>query len=167
MDNRDYPSFGGNAERCRPAAIPPPAPQGQAATDGDAAEADPFPGWFTALLQEATRKPSAHTMKAYRQDFLAIANLATGGDPARMDVVDITKELMRAAFASYAHDHEAASIRALLVGLECVVHLPLHRRTTRRQPDAAGRPTQTGQRSAQGPPPRRGRGAVGDRRPRP
>ena len=28
-----------------------------------------------------------------------------------MNVVDITKESMRAAFATYAHDHEAASIR--------------------------------------------------------
>jgi len=78
LDNRDYSSFGGNVERCPPAAIPPPGSQGQAATDGDAAEADPFPGWFTALLQEATRKPSAHTTKAYRQDFLAIASLAIG-----------------------------------------------------------------------------------------
>lgn len=50
-------------------------------------------------------------MKAYRQDFLAIASLVTGGDPARMGVVDITKNSMRAAFAAYAHDHEAASIR--------------------------------------------------------
>jgi site-specific recombinase XerD len=50
-------------------------------------------------------------MKAYRQDFLAIAALVTGGDPAGMKVVDITKESMRAAFSAYAHDHEAASIR--------------------------------------------------------
>jgi integrase/recombinase XerC len=50
-------------------------------------------------------------MKAYRQDFLAIANLVTNGNPARMDVVDITKDSMRATFAAYAQDHEAASIR--------------------------------------------------------
>ena len=63
------------------------------------------------LHDRQTRKPSAHTTKAYRQDFLAIAGLVTGGDPARMAVVDITKDSMRAAFATYAQDHEAASIR--------------------------------------------------------
>jgi site-specific recombinase XerD len=77
----------------------------------DAPEVDPLPDWFTAFLHDrATRKPSVHTMKAYRQDFLAIASLVTD-DPARMSVVDITKDSMRAAFAAYAHDHEAASIR--------------------------------------------------------
>lgn len=50
-------------------------------------------------------------MKAYRQDFLAIASLVTNGNPTDMTVVDITKESMRAAFAAYASDHEAASIR--------------------------------------------------------
>ncbi len=50
-------------------------------------------------------------MKAYRQDFLAVGNLVTGGESARMNMVDITKDSMRTAFAAYAHDHEAASIR--------------------------------------------------------
>ena len=50
-------------------------------------------------------------MKAYRQDFIAIASLMTGGNPARLTVVDITKDSMRHAFAAYARDHEAASIR--------------------------------------------------------
>ena len=50
-------------------------------------------------------------MKAYRQDFIAIATLVTGGDPARLAVTDITKDTMRTAFAAYARDHEAASIR--------------------------------------------------------
>jgi integrase/recombinase XerC len=63
------------------------------------------------LHDRQTRKPSAHTIKAYRQDFAAIASLVTRGNPARMDVVDITKDSMRAAFATYAQDHEAASIR--------------------------------------------------------
>jgi hypothetical protein len=31
------------------------------------------------LHDRQTRKPSAHTTKAYRQDFLAIAGLVTGG----------------------------------------------------------------------------------------
>ena len=50
-------------------------------------------------------------MKAYRQDFIAIASLVTDGDPSRLAVADITKESMRTAFAAYARDHEAASIR--------------------------------------------------------
>ena len=84
----------------------------QSSRNADAPEADPFPDWFTEFLHDRqTRKPSAHTMKAYRQDFAAIANLVTGGNPARMNLVDITKESMRAAFAAYAQDHEAASIR--------------------------------------------------------
>jgi integrase/recombinase XerC len=53
----------------------------------------------------------AHTMKAYRQDFVAIAILMTDGNPARLTVADITKDSMRHAFAAYARDHEAASIR--------------------------------------------------------
>ncbi|HQT96159.1 MAG TPA: hypothetical protein PK435_16145, partial [Thermoanaerobaculaceae bacterium] len=33
-----------------------------------------YPGWFTDFLADcAIRKPSPHTMKAYRQDFEAIA----------------------------------------------------------------------------------------------
>jgi integrase/recombinase XerC len=50
-------------------------------------------------------------MKAYRQDFLAIAFLVTEGKPARLTVADITKDSMRQAFAAYARNHEAASIR--------------------------------------------------------
>lgn len=76
------------------------------------APADSLPVWFVEFLDDRqTRKPSAHTMKAYRQDFVAIATLTTGGDPARLTISDITKDSMRAAFASYARDHEAASIR--------------------------------------------------------
>jgi len=79
--------------------------------DTAAAEGDPIPDWFSQFLNDRqTRKPSAHTMKAYRQDFIAIATLITG-HPARLGVADITKESMRTAFAGYARDHEAASIR--------------------------------------------------------
>jgi hypothetical protein len=47
------------------------------------ADAESFPNWFTQFLNDRqTRKPSAHTMKAYRQDFIAIANLVTDGKPA-------------------------------------------------------------------------------------
>jgi integrase/recombinase XerC len=92
-----------------PASGPAPAPTGDAA---EPADADSFPDWFTQFLNDRqTRKPSAHTMKAYRQDFAAIATLMTDGNPARLTAPDITKDAMRHAFAAYARDHEAASIR--------------------------------------------------------
>jgi integrase/recombinase XerC len=42
---------------------------------------------------------------------VTIATLITDGDPSRLAIVDITKQTMRTAFAAYARDHEAASIR--------------------------------------------------------
>jgi site-specific recombinase XerD len=82
---------------------------------GDASPLEPgFPSWFSAFLADrAVRKPSPHTAKAYRQDFVAIASLLAG-DRARIGELipaAITKEAMRAAFAAYAESHEAASIR--------------------------------------------------------
>lgn len=72
------------------------------------------PEWFTAFLADrGTRKPSAHTLKAYRQDFDAIATLVAGDASAvvRMPLANITTESMRTAFAQYAETHEAASIQ--------------------------------------------------------
>src|SRR5436305_5903207 len=72
------------------------------------------PEWFAAFLADrGTRKPSAHTLKAYRQDFDAIAILVAGdaAGPARMSLGDITTDSMRTAFARYATTHEAASIQ--------------------------------------------------------
>lgn len=71
-----------------------------------------LPAWFSAFLHDRqTRKPSAHTMKAYRQDFISIASLLTNGEPVELAVLDITKDAMRGAFAVYASGHEAASVR--------------------------------------------------------
>ncbi len=113
MDNGDYPSFichRGYVPERRDSASARPSVRGVANTA--AAEVDPFPDWFTNFLNDRqTRKPSAHTMKAYRQDFIAIADLMTDGNPSRLKVTDITKGSMRTAFAGYARDHEAASIR--------------------------------------------------------
>jgi integrase/recombinase XerC len=71
--------------------------------------------WFAAFLADrGTRKPSAHTLKAYCQDFDAIATLIAGGqsgDISRMSVGAITIETLRTAFARYAETHEAASIQ--------------------------------------------------------
>ncbi len=72
------------------------------------------PEWFAAFLADrGTRKPSPHTMKAYRQDFDAIAALIVGSDQdlSAMSLGNITTEAVRAAFAQYAETHEAASIQ--------------------------------------------------------
>lgn len=80
--------------------------------DPSLAEQEPYPQWFAHFLDDRqTRKPSAHTIKAYRQDFVAIASIITDCQPAGMTVADITRDSMRSAFAAYAADHEAASIR--------------------------------------------------------
>ena len=71
------------------------------------------PEWFAAFLADrGTRKPSAHTLKAYRQDFDAIAALIAGGDDlSGMALGAITIDTLRTAFAQYAETHEAASIQ--------------------------------------------------------
>jgi integrase/recombinase XerC len=73
-----------------------------------------YPQWFSAFLADrAVRKPSPHTAKAYRQDFAAIAELLAGARAqiGELTPAAITKEAMRAAFATYADTHEASSIR--------------------------------------------------------
>ena len=70
--------------------------------------------WFEQFLADrGTRKPSAHTLKAYRQDFDAIAALLAEDpqDLVRLPLAIIDTEAMRSAFAEYARTHEAASIR--------------------------------------------------------
>jgi integrase/recombinase XerC len=72
-------------------------PHRTAQADGVAASR---PEWFAA----------AHTIKADRQDFDAIATPGSG-DLSGMAVSAITIETMRTAFARYAQTHEAASIQ--------------------------------------------------------
>lgn len=84
-------------------------------SDDDASlRAPSFPQWFSAFLADrAVRKPSPHTATAYRQDFVAIAELLAGDRAGigELTPAAITKEAMGAAFAAYAATHEAASIR--------------------------------------------------------
>ncbi len=65
------------------------------------------------LRDRAIRKPSPHTVKAYKQDFISIATLLAGNPErvAHLTPDAITKDAMRTAFAAYANTHEAASIR--------------------------------------------------------
>ncbi|MCV7057001.1 tyrosine-type recombinase/integrase [Mycolicibacterium gilvum] len=73
---------------------------------------DEIPEWFQQFLDHRqASKPSVHTMKAYRRDFIAIAKLLTDGEPIQLSPADITRDSMRTAFAAFAADHEAASIR--------------------------------------------------------
>ena len=91
--------------RDRVASGPAPRQPGAGAPPGT-------PVWFEEfVIDRATGKPSVHTVKAYRQDFAAIAAVLTGGRPAELALADITRESMRAAFAAYAPSHEPASIR--------------------------------------------------------
>src|SRR6185503_15483030 len=71
------------------------------------------PEWFAAFLADlGTRKSSPHTLKAYRQDFYAIATLmARGQDLSGVPVEAITVDTLRTAFAQYAKSHDAASIQ--------------------------------------------------------
>lgn len=66
----------------------------QADPESDAPQPDPLPDWFTAFLHDRqTRKPSVHTMKAYRQDFLAIVMAYRDGRGAPIcDGVDAHRE---------------------------------------------------------------------------
>ncbi|MGB5797205.1 MAG: tyrosine-type recombinase/integrase [Mycolicibacter algericus] len=114
MDNCNYPSIMRYdlpvVKRSDSAPEVKVRPAGMA--DSASEVVDPLPLWFVEFLNDRqTRKPSVHTMKAYRQDFIAIATLMTDGDPSRLAIVDITKGSMRTAFAAYAQGHEAASIR--------------------------------------------------------
>lgn len=66
------------------------------------------------LVFRSTGKPSPATVKAYRQDFDAIAAqlaAATGTAVGELDCTVADKDRMRGAFASYAESHSAASIR--------------------------------------------------------
>jgi hypothetical protein len=81
----------------------------------DVAGDDSRPAWFEAFLADrGTRKPSEHTMKAYRQDFDAIATLIVGEhEPvAGMPLSAISTDQLRTGFAGYAETHEAAAHRA-------------------------------------------------------
>ena len=122
------------------------------------------PEWFAQFLADrGTRKPSAHTLKAYRQDFDAIAALLAG-DTARPGAPTA---------GDHRHRSDALGVRrvrphprgrldsALLVDLECAVHLPVHRRADPGQPDADDRTTQTTQGAAQVPAPRVGHRPAG------
>lgn len=91
---------------CHAGAVPRPVPRRPSALA--------VPSWFTDFLADrAVRKPSPHTIKAYRHDFEAIATLVAGraDGVAELHTSELTKDALRPAFAAYANTHSAASIR--------------------------------------------------------
>ena len=106
MDNGDYPSFWDTT------LMSPKRPSRSDLTSSGDDTLQAVPAWFEEfLIDRSTRKPSPHTIAAYRQDFSSIATLITDGRPAELSLTDITRDSMRSAFGAYATGHEPASIR--------------------------------------------------------
>lgn len=84
------------------------------APSGDQAAARP--DWFGAFLDDRrSAKPSRHTVRAYCQDFDAIAVLMTAtagrGPDHPLAAGDITSDSVRAAFGTYATNRSPATVR--------------------------------------------------------
>lgn len=67
------------------------------------------------LTARATRKPSPHTLAAYRRDLYAVATLIADGDatPLPLDelsITDLSPRVLRAAFARFAAPRAPASV---------------------------------------------------------
>jgi len=66
------------------------------------------------LHHYAVRKPSPHTLAAYRRDLEGVAARlasAAGVDSAALTLADLQRARLREAFADWAADHAAASVR--------------------------------------------------------
>ncbi|MEV0899455.1 tyrosine-type recombinase/integrase [Actinoplanes sp. NPDC049802] len=59
------------------------------------------------LTARATRKPSVHTLAAYRRDLLSVLQSA---DPAPLTVSDLSPRVLRGAFARFAASRSPASV---------------------------------------------------------
>jgi site-specific recombinase XerD len=63
------------------------------------------------LAARAVRKPSVHTLQAYRRDLTLILDLVAGGrNAAALPLADLSPRVLRAAFARFAVDRAAASV---------------------------------------------------------
>ncbi len=63
------------------------------------------------LAARAVRKPSVHTLQAYRRDLTLIVDLVAGGGPAdALPLAALSPRALRAAFARFAADRAPASV---------------------------------------------------------
>jgi integrase/recombinase XerC len=64
------------------------------------------------LAARAIRKPSVHTLQAYRRDLTAVLGLVAGddGDPQEVPLAALSPRSLRAAFARFAENRAAASV---------------------------------------------------------
>jgi len=65
------------------------------------------------IAARSSAKPSRHTVKAWRSDIAIVAELVPGRgkrDPLELDVDELTKAALRAAFGTFSDDHAKASI---------------------------------------------------------
>ncbi|WP_163910869.1 site-specific integrase [Mycolicibacterium aubagnense] len=107
-------------------------------------DSHPLPAWFADFLNDRqARKLSAHTIKAYRQDFTVIASALTNDASATMSVSDITKDSVRRTFATYAATRDAASVRRCWSTWNVLCTFLYVGRTHFIQPHAACWPPQT------------------------
>ncbi len=96
---------------------PPPEPRRNLRSRAVSNSGNRFTDWVARFLQQlAVRKPSPHTVAAYRRDLEGVGRricvaLGHGEDLDRLELGDLDKVTLRAAFASWADDHAAASIR--------------------------------------------------------
>jgi len=77
----------------------------------------PLPEAVTAWLTDlGASKPAANTLAAYRRDLAGVAARLAGAsdavpDAAALTLADLDRRALRAAFASWASDHAASSVR--------------------------------------------------------
>jgi integrase/recombinase XerC len=62
------------------------------------------------LAARAVRKPSVHTLAAYRRDLTSVLALVAGGDAAALPLAALSPRALRAAFALFARDRAPASV---------------------------------------------------------
>jgi site-specific recombinase XerD len=62
------------------------------------------------LAARAVRKPSEHTLQAYRRDLTLILGLATDGPVDQVRLADLSPRLLRGAFARFAAGRAPASV---------------------------------------------------------
>lgn len=86
----------------------------EAVDDGPPPGSAGFAGLVEAHLRSlGTRKPSPHTMAAYRRDLAGVATRLAEGlglEASQLSLEHLSKASLRQAFSSWATDHAGASV---------------------------------------------------------